>query len=296
MKSIASAAVAGTVALALVSSLAACGDGKSAAPAAGGGPAGTPAAAPPMEADGGVIQGRVLGEDGKPIAVAEDIAIDVHGVSKAGERVNYSPGVKPDGTYRQKLVDGTYRIGRSYVKVKFGNDTLMYDLVPQGNLWNKDRDADDGLVQDFVWKITGQRPDSSGDKNNHTHWYGFNISMRPTTWRDDVKKAPTFPPAGTKLVFTLKPLSKSIDGRDLQPITVEREFNGDNMSSDTLHDLVPASYEVTGVAKLPDGTTKPILMQCTGDYPNYKASVKAILGKDGILGGMTIPPVSWVVE
>src|SRR5687767_8542713 len=103
----------------------------------GGGSAGGESAAP-VKAEGGYATGRVLGEDGKPIAVADDISVSLYGVSEAGEKVSYSPAVKPDGTWRQKLVPGSYRFGRSLVKMKRGADTFQFYLEPQGSMWNKD--------------------------------------------------------------------------------------------------------------------------------------------------------------
>lgn len=243
--------------------------------------------AAPAQAEAGYVTGKVVGEDGKPIAVADDLTVSITGVSQAGERVQYSPPVKPDGTYRQKVVPGSYRVDRAQVKVKFGDDLFTFDLVPQGNLAGKNRDAGEPIVQDFVWKVTGQRTKDKPDPNNHTHWYGMSIGARYTGYRDDIKQTPPTPPKGTKFVFALKPLSKCIDGRELQPLTVEREYNPDEIfPSKDLNDLPPANYEITGVAKLPDGSTKPLLLQGKGDYPKYLPSTKAMLEKDNITGGM----------
>jgi len=251
----------------------------------------------PLKAEGGYIVGKVLGQDGKPIAVAEDIALSVYGVSEAGEKVSYSPGVKPDGTYKQKLVAGSYRMGRAIVKVKFGEHLFNFELTPKGNLYNKDRDAKDGIEQDYVWNMTGQHTTDQPDPNNHTHWYGMNIGMRFSGWRNDINKAPTVPPDGTKLIFTLKPLTKLVNGEDGKELTIEREWQSKAYpQSADLNDLPPASYEVTGVAKLPDGSTKTILLLGKGDYPKFVPVTKATLELDGILGGMAKPPIGWVVE
>ncbi len=268
-----------------------CGDSDTKQPSASGD------SSAPQKAESGYIVGRVLGQDGKPIAVADDVMLNVYGVSEAGEKVSYSPGVKPDGTYKQKLVAGSYRIGRAIVKVKFADHTFNYELSPQGNLYNKDRDAKDGIEQDFVWNMTGQRTTDKPDPNNHTHWYGMNIGMRFSTYREDLKKAPTVPPDGTKLVLTLKPLSKLVNGEEGKTLTIEREWQSKAYpQSADLNDLPPATYEVTGVAKLPDGSTKTILLQGKGDYPRFLPVTKATLELDGIIGGMAKPPIGWVLE
>ncbi|MEO5957840.1 MAG: hypothetical protein ABIZ49_12055, partial [Opitutaceae bacterium] len=101
--------------------------------------------------------GRVTFEDGKPITGdVQDIQLSIDGVSERGEKVGYSPIVK-NGAYRQKLVDGQFRFERGRIKVKFGETVFTFDLVPVGPNWSKNQDADDGIVQDFVWKPTGQR-------------------------------------------------------------------------------------------------------------------------------------------
>lgn len=219
-----------------------------------------------------VAAGRITFEGGQPImADVDDYLISIYGVSEAGEKVGYSPAVK-NGAYKQKLVPGQYAFSPANIKVKLGETLFTLPLEPVGKLWNKSQDAEDGIVQDFVWKPTGVR-DTYGAKpnpNNHTHWYGMSLGMAFQTWRSDLNKAPVVLPAGTKLVFTLTPLSKSIDGRDLEPQVVERDWRpGATYPNDDLNDLPPANYEITGVAKLPDGSTRPILFQGRGNYPKF---------------------------
>ncbi len=245
----------------------------------------------------GVIVGKVTGQDGKPIDPSFEITVNINGVSTAGEKVGYSPAVKPDGTYSQKVAPGQYRFGRSFVKAKFNGQTFDVQLVPVGNLAYKDRDSAEPITQDFVWKTAGQVPDTDGNPNNHTQWYGMTIGMRFQTWRSDINKAPSVPPEGTKLLFVLTPKSKTIDGRELQPVTIERAWRPKDLTpNDNLHDLPPADYQITGAAQLPDGTTKPLLLQGKNDYPAYKATVDAKLENGGFVSTYFICPVGWVME
>jgi hypothetical protein len=243
--------------------------------------------------------GRVTFEDGKPITGdVQDIQLSIAGVSERGERVGYSPIVK-NGAYKQKLVDGQFRFERGRIKVKFAETVFTFDLVPVGPNWSKNQDADDGIVQDFVWKPTGVRETygAKPDPNNATHWHGLNIGMRFQTFRSDTNKVPVVLPEGTKLVFTLKPTSKSIDGRELKPIVVEREWRPKAITpNDDLNDLPPATYELTGIAKLPDGTTRPILLQGAGDYPKFVAKGNVTVVYDNIIGGMWKQPFGWVTD
>ncbi len=245
----------------------------------------------------GTIAGRVTDSAGAPIAVAEEITIQVYGVSTAGEKVQYSPAVKPDGSYRQTVAPGSYRVSSATVKVKFGGEMFTFPLTAKGPDANKSRDAKDGIQQDFVWSVTGKATEGAGDPNNHTHWYGMSVGMRFSLYRDDLKKATQPPPAGTQLVFTLNPVSPCVDGRALTPITIERDFDPSRTNhNDDLSDLPPANWEITALAKLPDGSTKPLLMQGKGDYPAYKPTIRADLVPDKLTGGMFKLLASWAVE
>jgi hypothetical protein len=126
----------------------------------------------------------------------KDIAIGLSGISAAGERVSYGPEVGADGRYRQRIAPGQYRFGGSQLTVRLGEREFRLPLEPVGERWNRNRDAAEGIVQDFVWKTTGLTPygrASGPDPNNHTHWYGVHVRVAWQTWRADTRK-PTVPP------------------------------------------------------------------------------------------------------
>lgn len=242
--------------------------------------------------------GRVTFADGKPITGdIDDYQINIYGVSEAGEKVSYSPIVK-NGAYKQKLVPGQYSFSKGKIKVRLGDTVFTLPLEPVGKLWNKNQDAEDGIVQDFVWKPTGVT-NTYGEKpnpNNHTHWYGMSLGMTFQVYRSDLSKPSVKLPAGTVLVFTLTPQSQSIDGRDLQPIVIEREWRpAATYPNDNLNDFPPAHYEITGVARLPDGTTRPILFQGRGDYPKFVTKAKVPLESDGY-GAYGLQLMGWVTD
>lgn len=242
--------------------------------------------------------GRVTLVGGKPIeADVDDYRIDINGVSGAGERVSFSPPVK-NGLFKQKLVPGQYVFGTARIKVNFEGVVFTLPLEPVGKLWSKNQDARDGIVQDFVWKPTGQGNTygAKADINNHTHWYGMNLGMRFQTYRSDIGKSSVLLPEGTKLVFTLKPLSKCIDGRELVPLVIERDFRPKDISpNDSLNDLPPAHWEITGVAKIPDGSTRTILFQGTGDYPKFVTTGKVPLEPDNY-GRYAVQLMGWATD
>jgi len=236
-----------------------------------------------------VITGKVTLPDGRtpPTGEVKDIQLNIYGISEAsGEKLSYTPAVKADGTYRQKVVAGQFSFNRGNITMIFNGTTeFTLPLEPVGSNWNKDRDAADGIVQDFVWHPTGPTPygKTNGlDTRNHTHWYGLSVGMDWSSYRSDLKQPAPLPPDGTKLVFTCVPKSKAIDGTT--PTTFQREMTIDAKavySTGGLNDLPPANYEITGVATLPDGTTKTLVFQGKGHYPNYVKTLPVILERDG---------------
>lgn len=219
-----------------------------------------------------IASGKITLANGQPIPVeVDEVVILIHGVSEAGERASYTPAVKK-GAYRQKLAAGQFRFDSGSIKIPFNGVLFTLPLEPVGKLWNKNQDSADGIVQDFVWKPTGAANlnGAKPDPGNHTHWYGMTLGMSFQEHRGDLQKPTVKLPAGTKLLFTLTPKSKSIDGRELEPTTIERNWDPkEYYPKHDLYDLPPANYEITGIAKLPDGSTRTILFQGRGDYAKF---------------------------
>jgi len=248
----------------------------------------------------GFATGRVTMSDGTPLrGDFTDISISISGVSEAAEKVNYTPIVKPDGTYRQKLAPGQYRFDQSTITVNFQNHQFMLPLEPVGSNWRKNQDSADGIEQDFVWKVTGPTPygQSEGlDPSNVTHWYGMSIGLQADAFRRDLRVRPAPVPDDSVLVFQLKPTSKSIDEQELEPLTVKRRFNKDNPLNWDINDVPPASYELSGTAVMPDGSTKAILLHGKEDRPTYKTTVLITVEKDSRMGRIWKHPLTFVLE
>ncbi len=212
----------------------------------------------------GYATGKILQQNGKPIDVpGAKITIDLNGVSsKGGEKVNYTPKVNADGSYEQKLADGAYRFNGAWMYVPFDGKQFRFDFEPVGDD-KSDRDSDNGIVQDYVWKLTGVRPGHESDPANFTNWYGVSVNMQFQSYRNDIKKSVSKPPAGTKCVFTLTPVGKLIDGTDGKPLTFEREFDPQlsGLKNGNLENIPLGVYTVKGEEVRADGTKKPLLIQ-----------------------------------
>jgi hypothetical protein len=239
--------------------------------------AGAADAPAPSKPKPGYAVGHVLKEDGKPITVpGAKITVAFHGISsKSGERVEYAPKVKPDGSYEQKLVDGTYHVFAAQLQVPFQGKTFLLALEPLGDD-KSDQDSEKGIAQDYVWKVKGLRPGKEADEGNFTNWYGASVGMKLDTYRNDVKKSVPRPPQGTKYVFTLTPQGKLIDGSDGQVLTFTRGIDrvlGGLEKNGSLNDVPIGVYIVKGEEVAPDGAKKPLLIM--QQYPKYGDSAEA---------------------
>ncbi len=241
------------------------------------GPPAPPIQQQPVRQERGFATGRITMADGSPLPPSvESVYISIGGVSSAGVNVSYEPVVRPDGTYRQQLVPGAYSFRSLWrglsgsVTVRHQGRTFDLPLEPVGNQYSRSRDAADGIVQNFVWKVTGPTPSGlqdGPDAGNHTHWFGMRMSAQPGGWLADFHPTdhftrglrPTPVPEGTQITLRLRPLTPSIDGRVLRDTTIVRQIEW----TTTFHDISPADYELTGFATLPDGSRHTLFFRGT---------------------------------
>jgi hypothetical protein len=214
----------------------------------------------PLPAKPGYARGKVLMTNGKPItAPTAKITIAIHGVSsKRGERMEYAPKVQADGTFEQKLVNGTYKFFAAQVSAPFNGKAYLLPLEAIGDD-KSDQDSEKGIVQNYVWKITGARPTSDGNESNHTNWYGASVTMKFDGYRNDLRKSAPRPTAGAKCEFTLTPKGKIIDGSDGKELKFTREY--DSFGAISLPDLPIGIYTVKGVETGPNGSKTPLFIR-----------------------------------
>ena len=134
----------------------------------------------------------------------------------------------------------------------------MFDLEAVGDD-KSDRDSEKGIVQDYVWKLTGVRPGHEASQGNFTNWYGASLNMQIQLSRNDLKKSVPAPPKGTKFEFTLTPAGNLIDGKPGKALTFTREM--ELLWNGNLADIPLGEYTVKGEEVAPDGSRKGLLME-----------------------------------
>jgi hypothetical protein len=263
--------------------------------AADGASTGTGAAA---IAEPGYFTGRVALADGSPITLpGVKYSITINGVTAVGERNGFTPKVNADGTFRLKLPQGMFYPPYGTITVPFESKNYIVPLHPIDPV-EETRDSAEGIVQNFAWQLTGAHPrELNPDPQNATHWYGITIPLIRQVYREDAKESQQPLPDGTKVTWTLKPISKRMDGAEAQPLTLERTSGANASVFDKLNDLPPANYEVSAVAKLPDGSTKRVLLVAAGDSSNvYRPTAHVVLEPYGNTSEVVVNQIYWALE
>jgi hypothetical protein len=246
-----------------------------------------PKGPPPQASRPGYAVGRAITEAGTPIAApGAKVHVYLGGVAAAsGERVQYSPAVKPDGTYAQKLVDGTYAFEVARVEVPFEGAKYYFDLEPVGDD-HATREASEGPVQDYVWRLTGLRPGRRAGSTVPGDWYGAVLRLRPSMYRNDVKRAVPAPEAGTRYEFSLEPISKQVDGAEGKARTWTLAWNAERGEVEPANppDLPPARYRLRGKVVRPDGSTTRLLfaVDWKTNVPEREVSFPPASPRDGV--------------
>jgi len=257
-----------------------------------------PAGAPAPVTEPGHFTGRVTLADGSPITVpGVEYRVVIAGVTAVGESNTFQPPVGPDGTFRLRLPPGLFKPPYGTITVPFEGKRYSLWLDPVDPVKGT-RESAPGIAQNFVWRLTGQKPDvRNPDVNNATHWFGSTIPLIASEFRNDIGQKVAPLPDGSKIAWTLKPTSKLIDGSEGKPLTVERTWRAGGSGFDALNDLPAANYEVSAVATLPDGSTKTLLLTDLEDR-RYKPKARVTLQPEEALHHYVYLPrqVSWAAE
>ena len=262
----------------------------------GSGACGGPSDAPPnaAAAEAGYFTGRITMRDGSPITLpGVTYKIKIAGVTAVGESNNLYPPISPDGTFRLKLPKGLFYPSSGTITFPFEGKNYLVDFVPVNPVPGT-RDGADGIMQNFIWQISGPKPGTlNPDIRNKEDWFGITMSVGFVPYGDDTQQSPTPMTEGTRLVFTFTPSTKLFDGSEAKPVTVERKWSeSPSFSIDAINDLPPANYAISGVAILPEGITKTLKLK--ESYNVFKPTITLTLAPYHSGSGVFMPDLYFV--
>lgn len=215
----------------------------------------------PTPAFPGFATGRVVNVEGKPIT-QDGIRLEVilgGLLDETQGRVTLPVEPGPDGVYIKPLKPGTYLLPTARIEFPFNGKQYRLPLSTHGPALRR-QEASEGVVQDFIWKLSGPRPGQKGDKGRPDTWIGGTIYPEYRSYRQDLGRVIKSPPAGTKVEFTLNPKSPLADGSLDKPRVAIRLYNPTQVAlhDPAIVDLPLAMWEVRGEEVFPDGTRRPV--------------------------------------
>lgn len=234
-------------------------------------PAAKPAALPQPKRRPLYVVGRALTMANRPLSGVE---ISIFGSTARGDRVHFQTRTNAQGLYSQRVPDGIYGVGAS-LKTRYNNFNYQFALHPEDGKTGVNLDAAPGIVKNFRWKISGLKPgETAGTAGSHTEpnkYYGGALSVSS---REKGFGGVVYFPAGSKLVLSLVPRAKRIDGSTGSPVFFGVSFpeNSTRSLSYYASNIPVGLYTLKAALRRADGTTAPLLVKRNLDFSAPYAS------------------------
>lgn len=221
----------------------------------------------PLSPRDGYIRGRAITEDGRPL---EKFTVEYAGFPKGalGTYDGNSNLTAPDqgqidganGKYAVKVGDGLYGAS-ARVEVNYDGHLFRFDLASTNGKGMNDREeAGNGIVRDFVWKMSGARPGRDPNSNTESRMFAMHggvVKIDMHSANEVQNRKQTVAPLrdaspGGDVDITLTPKGKVIDGSDGRVIVERFKTDQSGTIYAAMREIPIGVYTVT--AKLGDGT------------------------------------------
>ena len=215
------------------------------------------------------VIGRCVNMAGKPLA---GVKIFIKGVTMAGgEKTETFTKTKADGTYSIRVPDGSYSVYADYAVDAYDESYSFRIEALDGE--SDTQDSKDGVVEDFVWKIQGLRPDKKAKATSEDEWnysyYGGRI--KPDTERslgqyantEDATSLSQTYPQDSQLEITLTPEGPLIDGSTAKTITEQLRLGDMGLWKFGIRNIPVGLYNASVKVITPDG--QKVAVRCKVD-------------------------------
>lgn len=226
----------------------------------------------PLLPKAGYVIGRCMNMEGKPLV---GVQIFMKGVTLAGgENTETFTKTKADGTYSMRVPPGLYAVYATHT-VMFAEEKHALRLEALDGE-SQQQDSTEGVVEDFVWKINGLRPDELAKATSERTWnyayYGARIypsartSLGEYPHSEDKTSLSKLYPADSQLEITLVPQGPLIDGSQGATIVEKLRMGDEGLWTFGMRNIPIGIYTATAKLTAPDGTHVPL--RCKVDDPN----------------------------
>ena len=216
-------------------------------------------AKPSGDVEPGFGKGRVTNLDGEPIA---GVAISLENTIFLGHAQTKTD---KDGRYHVELARGSWHVTARLTKLYHGTRYVM-DCAPR---WDDDFQGQGGGVRDFVFKLTGEKPEARG-------YYGSPVVIYREIMNFDFEEK--------DVELTLTPDGPLIDGSIGKPITAKPKHTGDGWC---IQDVAVGRYKIVARLKPKKGSAgEPLRIKVRNGDDDYAESVTADFIHNGPLDSL----------
>jgi hypothetical protein len=203
-----------------------------------------------------VVSGKVTDFAGRPLVGAR-VEILGHALS-TGASTNSYPTTDGNGAYSVTVTPGRYSVNAFY-DAPFNGKLFRYALHPADGASGQDYDSSQGIVRDFVWKVSGLRAGAETSQDNAASYYGgaatFSIGDIHSESGPQTNHFGEEFPQGFTAEITLTPDGPLIDGSTGTPIVSKHDAAFPLDAEWTQFDIPVGRYTLTGQITEPDGST-----------------------------------------
>jgi hypothetical protein len=168
----------------------------------------------------GYVIGRLIDLRGKPLR--QRVAMNIFGTTLAGKERAVTIEVN-QGRYEIALEAGLYKV-RAWVFVHYhGKEYSLYLHPLDGKNWRNHYNSTNGIVKDFVWKLSGLQAEESPDEYGKTHDGGSILVAGASKVTFNQHHNPS---RGAVVELSLAPNGPLIDGSYGQVLTFKGDWGG----------------------------------------------------------------------
>jgi hypothetical protein len=229
----------------------------------------------------GWVVGTITNSKGKPLSGA---LVRIGGIiNGAGNRGSFETQTDAKGQYKLQVPNGYYHVNAWYTP-KYQGIQASLPLYPVDKDKVKEQFSQDGIVKDFVWKISGPMP-VKHPVLDHNEYYGGVIIFSGQDINST--KVLSDPPAGSIIEFTLTPVGPLIDGSKGKVITRKKKLSKNLMALNPtqkerlVFDIPIGKYKITAKVTEPNKKSRALRM-ATRNTPTYASTVTVTFHGSGV--------------